>query len=431
MGMSTARPPTAPIALSALLAPITAAVSRQSVLCWVIAEVDGVTNPNGNCFVALVERPAGAADPVARCTGIVWPAHAHLLRTFEAQTGHPLAAGMRVLIRVRTAFHRRHGFSVYIEGIEPGFTVGEAARNLQQIRAALRQEGIADRNRALPAPADFCSVAVISPADAAGLSDFRRHADRLEAAGLCSFRYHTARFQGQGAQAELLQALRTIWTEIRAGAAPDAVALIRGGGSPTDLGWLNAHPLARALCLMPVPVITGIGHATDRTILDEAACLSLDTPSRVSAHIQDAIARAAREGARDLQHILSHSRRLLARSREQVDRAAGTVRLCAGSRLREAAQRLDREREHVADAAIAQVHRARQESDSRLRDVLNLGPRQTLARGFAIVRDAHGRPITRAARMPATGPLTLEFSDDSRTVHPGAYNDPAPARDPA
>ena len=154
---------------------------------------------------------------------------------------------------------------------------------------------IFDRNRQLPAPWDYRALLVVSPPRAAGLGDFARDADRLQRHGLCEAVYAHSRFEGEGAPASIREAIEAALATWPGQALPDAIVIIRGGGAVNDLAWLNDYELARFVCLSPVPVLTGIGHERDSTVLDEVAHQRFDTPSKVVAGIQALIVKRARE----------------------------------------------------------------------------------------------------------------------------------------
>jgi exodeoxyribonuclease VII large subunit len=176
---------------------------------------------------------------------------------------------------------------------------------LRQIRTALSREGVIDRNRQLASPTEFCRVAVISPDGAAGLGDFKRDADILASAGLCSFNYQSARFQGLDAAIDIKNRLLSV-LDAQKDDLPryDAICIIRGGGSVTDLYWLNDLDLAMAVCNCPFPILTGIGHERDNTILDEIANRRFDTPSKVIGHIRDVICGNAYTATAHYQQIM-------------------------------------------------------------------------------------------------------------------------------
>ena len=287
--------PSQGVPLSRLLAGVASAVEqafRQGV--WTTAEVvraDG----DPHVYLELAERDA-AGSLVAKARAIVWARDVdRVLGTFEAATGVRLAAGIKVLVRARPEFSAQYGLTLHIEAIDPSYTLGDLEAKKRRIREQLKADGIFDNNRELPAPWDYRALLVVSPPRAAGLGDFARDADRLQRQGLCEAVYAHSRFEGEGATDSIRAAIEVALAAWPHQALPDAIVIIRGGGAVNDLAWLDDYELARAVCLSPVPVLTGIGHERDNTILDEVAHQRFDTPSKVAAGIQALIVRRARE----------------------------------------------------------------------------------------------------------------------------------------
>src|SRR5690606_37877638 len=206
---------------------------------------------------------------------------------------------IKLLVQVRPSFKAQYGFSLEILDIDPDFTLGDLEAKKREIRTRLQQEGLWGRNKGLAQPWDYQRVLVLAPQGAAGLGDFQAEAVRLQTYGICRFTYCFSRFQGEGAAREMKASLLQAFEEWARPLPGDAVVIIRGGGAVNDLAWLNDYELARAVCEMPVPVLTGIGHERDSTVLDEIANIRFDTPSKVIAGIERAIkARADRSEER-------------------------------------------------------------------------------------------------------------------------------------
>jgi exodeoxyribonuclease VII large subunit len=209
--------------------------------------------------------------------------------------------------------------TLHVDAIDPSYTLGDLEAKKRQIREQLKADGIFDRNRQLPAPWDYRALLVVSPPRAAGLGDFAREADRLQRHGLCQAVYAHSRFEGEGAPASIREAIEAALAAWPAQALPDAIVIIRGGGAVNDLAWLNDYELARSICLSPVPVLTGIGHERDSTILDEVAHQSFDTPSKVVAGIQALIVKRARESQDAFDAVVGFAERQLRVARKDVD----------------------------------------------------------------------------------------------------------------
>lgn len=279
--------------LTTFLARVAAVVKDAHLRGWVRAEITKTSAYNGHLYVDLVDHDESGAQ-LARTRANIWRDRAtKLTQKFNAVTGAQFPApNTKVLIEVEASFHPTHGFSLNIIDVDPQYTLGDIAQKLAAIKARLITETLFENNRALRTPVEFTSVAVIAPGAAAGLADFESSARRLERFGLCRFVVHTAVFQGPDAKDSLLSALRTVLVEQR-DRRYDCVCIIRGGGAVVDLAFLNEYELARAICLMPLPVFTGIGHNTDHCALDAVAHRCFDTPSKVIEDIEKTILRNA------------------------------------------------------------------------------------------------------------------------------------------
>lgn len=251
---------------------------------WVMAEIGALQERQQNIYLDLVEHDSEGKE-IAKTRGTVWKSVAgKLLAKFKEGTGADLAAGIKVMVKVQAQFNGQYGLSLNILDIDPSYTMGDMAAKLRRIREALVKEGIYRANKKLDIPSDFFRVAIVSPEQAAGLSDFKQEANLLSGHGICRFDYYGAVFQGERAAGEILNAIAKALSAHET-EPYDALVIIRGGGNIADLNWLNDEALARQICLSPLPVLAGIGHSTDSTILDEVACHSFDTPSKVVGHI--------------------------------------------------------------------------------------------------------------------------------------------------
>ncbi|ACO47333.1 exodeoxyribonuclease VII large subunit [Deinococcus deserti] len=388
----TARPPEQFLELADVLTYVGQVIARGVPGgVWVRAELVSVTDRR-HLYLDLVQLEDGVE--VARCRATIWARERFSLEgKFRKATGGTLTAGVKVLLFCTAEFHAQYGFSLNVIDIAPEFTLGDAALKLGALRQALLLEGVYGLNRLLPAPSDFTRVAVIAPVEAAGLGDFRREADALEAAGLVRFEYLEATFQGREASASLTRAVEQA-RSMHVQEPLDALVVIRGGGAVTDLAWLNDLDFARALATFPAPVITGLGHARDDTLPDEVASIRTDTPSKAAALIVRTVVQAAAQAQEDARTIRAHATQLL------LDADAGAT--WAVDRAVQAARR-------ATDHAQAQT-------DALMRQALGLTPARTLARGYALVRDADGQPVTRAAQVGEAQDLTLEFHDGAVQV---------------
>jgi len=297
-------------------------------------------------------------DILAQTKGIIWKTRAQSITAkFEGATGEGLKTDIKILCLAKVRFDALYGLDLIIEGVDPSYTLGDLAAKLARIRENLQQTGLYARNKQLPAPVEFVRVAVISPETSTGLGDFRREADRLQTAILCEFHLFPATFQGvetsSSIQTAVLQALTAHKQK-----QFDALVVIRGGGSVTDLAWLNDMDLAKLLCQSPVPIFTGIGHERDNTILDEIAHTRFDTPSKVALHISTTIKDNALAAIQAWERINALVGRIICRERTMLTTQADRIEAGVGSVIRRVESEQEGFRRLIQAAITAQVREA-------------------------------------------------------------------------
>lgn len=379
--------------LSQLLQGVSTAVAQAFKSgVWVLVEVVDTRVRGGHVYLEVSERDASGVI-TAKATAIIWSSTAsRILPQFEAATGAQVGPGIKLLVRARPVFKPQHGFSLEVDAIDPDYTLGDLEARKREIRERLQREGLFDLNRQLLTPWDYNLVLVVAPEDGAGLGDFQAEARRLEGLSICQFVYVHSRFQGDGAAAQIrLELLGAMERMREAGSLPDAVAIIRGGGAINDMAWLNDYALVRAVCETDVPVLTGIGHERDNTVLDEVANIRFDTPSKVIAGIERLILQRAQEakglyaeiirqvtrtvgGARPtvVEHfaaIEAGARQEIARSRQRASELLAQTRLNSVQALHTAAERTTTHLYEVRRLAAQQLSTARSEVPALLSEI--------------------------------------------------------------
>lgn len=270
---------------------------------WVEAELSEVREVRGHCYMQLVQydrseeggkRKRYENTPIAQASAKCWQSSWQLLRPyFEKETGQRLHAGMKVLLQVYANFHETYGFSWIVTDIDPTYTMGDMARKRQEIIRVLKEEGVFDLQKELPLPL-FCQrIAVISSANAAGYGDFVNQLENNE----YGFQFHTRLFpavmQGEDVEKSVIAALEQIFRgsgdmEARGNEnAFDCVVIIRGGGATADLSGFDTLALAENVANFPLPIITGIGHERDESILDMVSHTRVKTPTAAAAFLID------------------------------------------------------------------------------------------------------------------------------------------------
>lgn len=285
---------------------------------WVRAEIsEGRQNANnGHFYCRFIEKNKEGVT-VASADGIIWAGTFLSLRfRFERETGREFGAGIKVLVRVRVKFHERYGLSLVVEEIDPSYTLGDMVRRRKEIMSQLTAEGVADLNKRLPLPRLLLRIAVITSETAAGYGDFCNHLAYGGAAFNFTTRLFPAIMQGDGTESSVINALNEISAESWHW---DAVVIIRGGGAVSDLNGFDTYLLAANVAQFPLPVITGIGHDRDETVLDLVANTSCKTPTAAAGFL---IERAAGE-------------------KDVIDKCADRLRNCAQNRLAAQKQRIN------------------------------------------------------------------------------------------
>lgn len=260
--------------------------------CWLQAELSEVhVNSAGHCYVEFVQKDARSNALVAKARGTIWSNIFRLLRPyFERETGQLFMAGIKVLVQVRVDFHELYGYSLVVTDIDPSYTVGDLVRKRREILRQLEEEGVLTLNKELPLPAVPQRIAVISSSTAAGYGDFCNQLENNP----YGFRFFPVLFpaimQGDRAEASILEALDKIHLSVQKW---DVVVIIRGGGATSDLSGFDTYLLAAACAQFPLPVITGIGHERDDTVLDLVAHTRVKTPTAVASFLINRLREAA------------------------------------------------------------------------------------------------------------------------------------------
>ena len=261
----------------------------------VIAEIADVKeNRSGHCYLELVEKREEDDAVIATARATIWAFTYRMLKPyFETTTGKSLQKGIKVLVRVEIVFHELYGYSLNIKDIDPTFTIGDLERKRKEIIDRLTQEGVIDMNRELEFPMLPKTVAIISSPTAAGYGDF---VDQLHRN---AYGYATE---------SIIAALERIY-EFES--LFDVVVIIRGGGSQTDLGSFDSYELAANVAQFPIPILAGIGHERDETIVDRVAYRSVKTPTAAAAFLIECFSEADGELEEAKEILVRETKRIL------------------------------------------------------------------------------------------------------------------------
>ena len=377
---------------------------------WVRAEMSSVSvNAAGHCYIELVQKHPSGAGMVAKARATIWRGRFCMLKPyFEQATGQAFTAGISVQLLVTVEFHGLYGLSFVVEDIDPTYTLGEMAGRRREILLRLEHEGTIGLNKELPMPLVPRRVAIISSETATGYGDFC-HQLATNAYGFAfSLGLFPAVMQGDAVEPTVISALDAIAAEAERW---DVVVIIRGGGAASDLVGFDTYLLAANCAQFPLPVLTGIGHERDTTILDAVAHTSVKTPTAAAEFL---ISRMAEAAAR-LGHLAES---LAAAVTTRVAAAAQhlqglTLRLPAAFALRRAdaahALTLRRQRLQAAAGTLMAGHRHRLEVAATV--LAGASPDVVLRRGYSITYAADGHAVRSAARLREGDVLHTRFAE--------------------
>ena len=360
---------------------------------WVSAEIAEIkVNASGHCYLELVERDKESASgkaAKAQSRAVIWKSHyPRLAAKFEGATGKQLSAAMKILVEVTVSHHPVYGLSLQITDIDPTYTLGDIERQKEITIARLKADGVWDMNRELAVPRVVQRVAVVSSATAAGYQDFMQ--ELIHSPYRIDTELFEATMQGESSEQSIADALTAIAEREE---EFDAVAIIRGGGSTTDLECFNAYLTALCVAQFPLPVLTGIGHDKDVSIVDMVAAVPLKTPTAVAAWICGTAERFDGE--------LEYAAVMLRESCHKVTQTA-TMRL----------EGYSEQLKHLAELALV---RGRERLDNYAMLVENFAPSRLLKLGFAVAR-AEGKVIRTTTDVTIGQSITIEVADGTLTA---------------
>lgn len=396
--------------LSQLLKQVKSALTRgMPEGYWINADVVNITG-GVHKYLEIADYDNNGKE-LAKTRANIFAGNAGIIKRFESETGMKLASGMKVLIKVSVSFHEQFGFSLVVSDIDSRFTLGDMEAKLAKIRKQLLDEGLLNLNKNLREPTDFTRIAVIAPEAAAGLGDFKTTSDKLEAHGLCSFDYYHATFQGKSAVSTISSAIDSVARKIDSGNGYDALIIIRGGGDKAGLYALNEIELAKRVCLLKIPVIVGIGHERDNTVLDEIANLRLPTPSLVISHVANSITHNAMNAKQDLLLIKRLAVSTISDAKLNLDGLSSSIRDESRKQIQSAKTSIDLERQNLFSSSKALIAQARHEIKENASQMVFQDPMKVVDKGYGIVRGPEGKVIGNVSSLNDGDTISVSLRD--------------------
>lgn len=300
---------------------------------WVRAEMSDVreNSASGHCYLEFVEKDPRSGQLLAKVRGTIWAKTFRLLKPyFELETGQRFVSGLKVLVQVTVEFHELYGLSLTVVDIDPAYTLGDMARKRLEIIRQLQEEGVFGLNKELPLPTLPRRVALISSPTAAGYEDFMNQLQHNRAGYPFYVKLFPALMQGERTEESVIAALDRIYAHQE---LFDVVALLRGGGATSDLNSFDSYLLAANCAQFPLPILTGIGHERDDTVVDLVAHTRLKTPTAVAEFLIRRMDQAA-QAVEELQQAVSQSVSLrLLQEKQRLQSYATRFPVMVGQRI--------------------------------------------------------------------------------------------------
>jgi exodeoxyribonuclease VII large subunit len=313
---------------------------------WIRAEMSDVRiNLSGHCYLEFVEKHPQSGQLIARMRASIWAKIFYILKPyFEQETGQAFASGLNVLVKVSVGYHELYGFSLNVLDIDPTYTVGDMLRQRMAIIRRLKEEGVFSLNKELPFPLPPQRIAIITSPTAAGYEDFVSQLIGNRAGYAFYLKLFPAIMQGDKTEDSVIAALEHIFHRID---LFDLVVIIRGGGATAELSSFDSYLLAANCAQFPLPIITGIGHERDDTILDLVAHTRLKTPTAVAEFLISCMDTLAAELNDLLQQVLTCPTDRVIREKNRLQLAGARLPVLVSGHLEQSRSRL-----HMLGAAL-------------------------------------------------------------------------------
>ena len=376
---------------------------------WVQAELSDVrTNATGHCYLEFVQKDPRRNTLLAKARGTIWANVFGLLKPyFESSTGQAFTSGIKVLVKVKVEFHELYGYSLTVYDIDPTYTIGDMARRRLEILRQLEEDGVLTLNKELETPVLPQRVAVISSTTAAGYGDF---CDQLinNAHGYYFYaELFPATMQGNQVEESVLAALDRILLRID---EFDVVVIIRGGGATSDLSGFDTYMLAAACAQFPLPIITGIGHERDDTVLDSVAHVRVKTPTAAAEYLiskMDEAAYRLEELADELQVSVLN---LLNTEKKRLQYYRNRIPTLVYGYVSEAKLSLLNVKKDLLQVTTSAITRQRHNLELMQQRIYDASPERILQKGYTLTLK-EGKAITKISQINAGDIIVTRLTD--------------------
>lgn len=374
---------------------------------WIQAELSDVrSNTTGHCYLEFIQKDPRSNSLVAKARGMIWNNIYRLLKPyFEESTGQLFTSGIKVLVKVTVQFHELYGYSLTVLDIDPTYTLGDMARRRREILLQLEEEGVLTLNKELEMPVLPQRIAVVSSATAAGYGDFCHQLKHNSGGFFFYTELFPALMQGNQVEESVLAALDCINTRI---SEFDVVVIIRGGGAASDLSGFDTYLLAAACAQFPLPVITGIGHERDDTVLDSVAHTRVKTPTAAAELLIQRVGEAAERLEELSARLQQGAYTLLEQEQRRLVTMQARISALVHRKLSEARFTLLTARKDLSQVTQNLLSRQRHRLELLQQRVADNSPEKLLSRGYSItLKD--GKAVTDASLLQPGDQLTTRL----------------------
>ena len=379
---------------------------------WVVGEVSEIReNASGHCFLELIEKNEKSTAIIeAKVRAIIYSNYYGMIKPyFMQETGSELKVGMKLLVKISLSFSEVYGLSCSISGIDPTFTVGDLAKKRSETIKQLKEDGIWDMNATLPLISPTQRIAVISSATAAGFGDFSNQLDGNKYGFYFYYKLFPAIVQGDKAAQSIIDALDSILDELD---NFDAVIIIRGGGATTDLLAFDDYDLASHVAQFPLPIITGIGHERDESIVDMVAHTNCKTPTAVAAFLIDSMLNLENRVLQLANEIRMKLSLFTAENNRILDRKMDRISYCLNQKVSQEKLALERYNFEIKSALFKIVSDELHKLQLKENSLQYLSPERIFERGYSFVTK-NGLIVRSSTELKSGDEIETFFLNDS------------------
>ena len=375
---------------------------------WIRAEISELREKGGHCYMELIEKDEKSDGLKARVRATIWSGSYRLLKPFfEESTGQSLRPGLSVLAAVSVEFHGMYGINLIIKDLDPNFTLGAQAKRRLEIIRQLEADGVMEMNKMLELAPTPQRIAIVSSASAEGYEDFMNQLHQHPSQFVFYTRLFPSIMQGEQAGASIIGSLEAIYEQLE---DFDAVVMIRGGGATTDLACFDDYELALNCAQFPLPIIAGIGHQRDQSIVDMVVYRSVKTPTAAAEFIIDRLSEAEERATALYNAIIDSVNATVSREKQRITDYRWKIKNALQNKHREKLIELERRQSRLKSGIqllLAQKSNQLKLYQSQLE---RHSPAAMLKYGYTITTQA-GKRLTSVDQVKSGEPLTTIFPD--------------------